>query len=95
MNVAIAILLGAAVGSALLTAVGVWISRDSFDRMHFLAPSATIGAVAVALAILLRESISQIGVKSAIAAALLFLTNPILAHATARAERVRRRGGIR
>jgi len=95
VNVAIAILLGAAVGSALLTAVGVWISRDSFDRMHFLAPSATIGAVAVALAILLRESISQIGVKSAIAAALLFLTNPILAHATARAERIRRRGGAR
>ncbi len=95
MNVVIAVLLVAAAASAALTAIGVWISRDTFVRMHFLAPAATIGTVAVALAILLRESVSQIGVKSVMTAALLFVTNPVLTHATARAARIRRRGARR
>jgi monovalent cation/proton antiporter MnhG/PhaG subunit len=89
VNVAIDILLAAASASVALTALGVLISRDPYQRLHFLAPAAAIGTVCVTAAILLRESLSQIGMKTLIAAAVIFLMNPVLTHATARAARVR------
>ena len=46
----------------------------------------------MAAAILLQEGISQSAVKAVIAAAILFIMNPILTHATARAARVHERG---
>ncbi len=92
MNLAIDILLAAATVSVALTALGVLLSRDPYQRLHFLAPAAAIGTVCVTAAILLRESMSQIGIKTLLSAAVLFLMNPVLTHATARATRIRERG---
>jgi multicomponent Na+:H+ antiporter subunit G len=93
VNPAIDILLALATASVALTALGVLVSRDPYQRLHFLAPAATIGTVCVAAAIVLRESMGQMGIKTLIAAAVLFLMNPVLTHATARAARTREHGG--
>ncbi len=92
MNVAIALLLAAAAASAALTALGVLLSRDVYERLHYLAPAATIGVVCVAAAIVLREGLDQAGIKAILTGAVLFVVNPILTHATARAARVRQFG---
>ncbi len=91
MNVAIDILLALASLSVAVTALGVLFSRDPYQRLHFLAPAAAIGTVCVMVAILLRESFDQIGIKTAIAGAVLFLMNPVLTHATARAAKLQER----
>jgi multisubunit Na+/H+ antiporter MnhG subunit len=41
---------------------------------------------------LIHDGFSQSGVKAVIAASILFVMNPILTHATARAARVNERG---
>lgn len=92
MITAVAILLAAAAGSALLTALGVLFSRDVYQRLHFLAPAATIGVVSVAAAIVLREGLDQAGIKAILTGVVLFVMNPVLTHATARAARVHQRG---
>ncbi len=92
MNAAVAALLAIACAAVLVSVCGVLLSRNVYERLHFLAPAATIAVAAVALAILLREALSQAGVKAVIAGAILFVMNPILTHATARAARVHERG---
>jgi multicomponent Na+:H+ antiporter subunit G len=95
VNVAIDLLLIIATASVALTSLGVLVSRDPYQRMHFLAPAATVGTVCVAVAILLHESMSQLGIKTLISAGVLFLMNPVLTHATARAARTREKGAGR
>ncbi len=92
MNVIIAVLLAAAAASAALTALGVLLSLDVYERLHYLAPAATIGVVCVAAAIVLQEGLDQAGIKAILTGAVLFVVNPILTHATARAARVRQFG---
>jgi len=88
----IAVLLGMAVAAVLLTACGLLLSRNVYQRLHYLAPASTLGVVCVAAAILIREGFSQSSVKAVITASILFVMNPILTHATARAARVQERG---
>jgi multicomponent Na+:H+ antiporter subunit G len=91
----IAVLLAIAVASVFLTAAGVLVSGNVYRRLHFLAPAATVGVVAVAAAILIAEGWGQAGIKAVIAGVILFVMNPILTHATARAARTHERGGWR
>ena len=88
----IAALLALAVASALLSAAGLLVSTTVYRRLHFLAPAATVGVVAVAAAIVLQEGWGQAGVKAILTGAVLFVMNPILTHATARAARSHERG---
>ena len=88
----IAALLVIAVASTVLTAAGIVVSGDVYRRLHFLAPAATLGVIAVAAAIVLAEGFGQAGVKAILTAAVLFVMNPILTHATARAARSHERG---
>jgi multicomponent Na+:H+ antiporter subunit G len=78
----------------LLTAAGVLLSRDFYQRLHYLAPAATIGAVCTALAVVVTESLSGAAIKALATAAVLVVMNPILTHATARAARARQAGGV-
>lgn len=92
MSTVIVVLLALAAASVLLTSVGVLMSRDVYQRLHYLAPAGTVGVAAVAAAMVLREGLHQAGIKAVIAAAILFVMNPILTHATGRAARVHQRG---
>ncbi len=92
MNVAVVLLLFIACAAVLLSAAGVLLSRNVYQGLHFLAPTATVGVVAVAAAIVAREAWGPAGIKAILTGVVLFVMNPILTHATARAARVRERG---
>lgn len=89
---AVWILLGIAMGSAVLTAAGLLLSRDLYERLHYMSPVASIGAAAIAAAIVVRESISAASLKAVFAALIIFVMNPVLTHATARAARIHKHG---
>ena len=88
-RVVVDVLLGAGVAVELVCCVGVVVMDDVFDRMHYLAPAATVGPACIAGAIVVAEPFSQFGVKALIAASLVVIMGPVLTHATARALRVR------
>jgi multicomponent Na+:H+ antiporter subunit G len=85
------VLLGAGGGLQLLAVAGVVLLPDTLDRLHFLAPMA-VAAALIAAAVVVRESFSQIGIYALLLAGFLLFTGPILAHATARAIVLARRG---
>jgi multisubunit Na+/H+ antiporter MnhG subunit len=84
-------LLFAGVLVLLLAAAGVLVMRNAYDRLHY-SSAAGWGAALIAIAIVARESLSLIGDKALATAAVLLLCGPALAHATARAGRIRTRG---
>lgn len=81
----------AGVALLLACALGVLVMRSAYDRLHYAA-AGSWGALLVAVAILVRESPSLIGDKALATAAVLVVSGPVLAHATARAGRIRDRG---
>ena len=92
MNVLVAVLLGIAFLAVLLTSAGMVVCGDVYRRLHYLAPAATVGVVAVAAAMVVREGLSQAGIKAILTGGVLFVMNPILTHATARAARIHQHG---
>ena len=94
MNLAhlvVAALLAVGVVAFAFTSLGLLLSRDTYDQIHYLAPGSLIGSIAIAAAVLVHEGFSQAGVKSILIAILLLVSNPVLSHATARAARIRRK----
>ncbi len=85
-------LLAVGVGIELACCVGVLVMRGVYDKLHYTAPATTLGAFAIAGAVLLRTPAVQFGIKALLVAAALLVTNPVLTHATARAARIRRFG---
>jgi monovalent cation/proton antiporter MnhG/PhaG subunit len=90
-DVVVGILLVVGVGLQLLACLGLLTMRDTFARLHYVAP-AGFGTVAIAAAVLVEESFSVIGDKAILVAAVILLTGPVLVHATARSARVRHHG---
>jgi multisubunit Na+/H+ antiporter MnhG subunit len=75
----------------LLAILGVILLRDALDRLHYVS-AAVVAAVLIPLAILVRESFSQIGVLGLALAGFVVFTGPVLSHVTARAIDHARRG---
>jgi multisubunit Na+/H+ antiporter MnhG subunit len=86
-NVVVDVLLGAGVVGEALCVVGVVLLRTTFDRLHFAGAATTVPAFFVLAAVLAREHLSAGGLEAIAAVAILFLLNPVLVHATARAVR--------
>jgi monovalent cation/proton antiporter MnhG/PhaG subunit len=86
------VLLGVGIVATLLSCVGVFVMPNVFDRLHFSAPATTVGAFAIALSIVVEEGWHAASVKAVFVFVLLFVTNPVLTHATARAARIRQFG---
>jgi len=84
-NVAVDVLLGAGVALELLCCVGVLVMRSTFDRLHFVSAATTVPAFFVLAAVLVREHLSSGGLQAIAAVGLMFLLNPLLVIATARA----------
>jgi multicomponent Na+:H+ antiporter subunit G len=89
--VVVDVLLFAGVAMLLLCALGVLVMGGAYDRLHY-ASAAGWGAALIALAILVRESVSLIADKALLSAVILVVCGPVLSHATARAGRIRERG---
>lgn len=90
-DVIVDVLLFAGVALLLLCALGVLAMRSAYDRLHYASASGW-GALLVALAIVVRESLSLIGDKALLSALVLVVCGPVLSHATARTGRIRERG---
>jgi multisubunit Na+/H+ antiporter MnhG subunit len=88
------VLLGAGVGVQLAACVGLLAGRDSFDRLHLVAPAAVLGGVLICAAILVNESFSQGGLHAIVIGAILLATGPVLTHATGQAVRLRETGHV-
>jgi multicomponent Na+:H+ antiporter subunit G len=66
----------------------VLVMRGALARLHYVQV-ATLGAVLVVAAVLVRDGASLIGVKAVLVGAFLVATSPVLSHATARAIHTR------
>jgi multicomponent Na+:H+ antiporter subunit G len=91
-SVVVAVLLALGGASVLLSALGILVGREALDRLHFTAPAATIAPACFALAVLVEEPLSSAGIKAVLVALVVFVTEPVLSHAIARATRVRAEG---
>jgi len=80
------VLLFAGVTVGLLSALAIVPLRSAFDRLHFLGPVAMLGTTLIVLAIVVREGLSAVGMKSVLAGILVILMSPIITHMTARAR---------
>jgi multicomponent Na+:H+ antiporter subunit G len=90
-SIVVDVLLFAGVALLLLCALGVLAMGSAYDRLHY-ASAAGWGAVLIAGAILVRESLSLIADKALLTAAIMVVCGPALSHATARAGRIREQG---
>ena len=81
------VLLVLGVGTELICCVGVLLMRNAFDRLHYSSAATTVGPVLIGAAVLVRESVSAGGLQTIATVSLLFLLNPVVLIATARAAR--------
>jgi multicomponent Na+:H+ antiporter subunit G len=87
-------LLAAGVGVQLAACAGLLVARDTFDRLHLVAPASVLGAVLICAAVLVNESFSQAGIHAIAIGAILLVGSPVLTHATAQAVRLRDTGHV-
>lgn len=86
-DLAVDVLLILGVAGELLCVAGVLVMRTTFDRLHYAAAATTVPAFLVLAAALVREHMSAGGLEALAAVLLLFLLNPALVIATAKAAR--------
>jgi multicomponent Na+:H+ antiporter subunit G len=92
-SVVVAVLLIAGVAIELLCCIGVLVMRGPYARLHYTAP-AGVGALLIAIAVVVRQGFSLIGNKALLLAAFVLITAPVLSHVTARAARIRELGDV-
>jgi multicomponent Na+:H+ antiporter subunit G len=92
-SVAVVALLIAGVAIELLCCIGVLVMRGPYARLHYTAP-AGIGALLIAIAVVVRQGFSLIGNKALLLAMFVLITAPVLSHVTARAARIRELGDV-
>lgn len=68
--------------------------RDAYERVHYAGP-ASLGAIAIAAAVLVASGPSMISLYGILLAAFVVVVSPVLAHFTARAIREWDRGSWR
>lgn len=81
------VLLVLGVACAFVCIAGVVVMRTTFDRLHYAAAGTTLPAFLVLAAVLVREHLTSGGLTAIAAVGLMFLLNPVLLTATARAIR--------
>jgi len=79
------VLLAFGVGAQLICCFGVLLMRNVFDRLHYSSAATTVGPILIGAAVMVRESVSAGGLETIAIVALLFLLNPVVEIATARA----------
>jgi monovalent cation/proton antiporter MnhG/PhaG subunit len=91
----VALLLGLAVLIALLSSLGVLVMKDPYQRLHYIGPPTTVGAILITIAVFLDEPQKQAGLKTLLITVVLITMNGVITHATARAARIRKLGRLR
>jgi monovalent cation/proton antiporter MnhG/PhaG subunit len=88
-SVAIPVLLALGVAVVLFSALGVALMRSVFDQAHFVTPAATVGLACVTAAVLVQEAFSSAGIQMLLITLVLFVTGPVVTHATLRVAHTR------
>ena len=91
-SITIGILLAIGVLTAVVCCLGVATVKNTYDRLHFMAPVSTVSITAILIAVVVQEGWGQATIKTVLILLALAITNSVLAHATARAARVRELG---
>jgi multisubunit Na+/H+ antiporter MnhG subunit len=86
-DLAVDVLLGLGVAAELLCVAGVLVMRTTFDRLHYTGAATSVPFLFILVAILIRVHLSAGGLQAIATVGLLFLINPVLVIATARAAR--------
>jgi monovalent cation/proton antiporter MnhG/PhaG subunit len=86
------LLLAATIACIVLSVIGVLLTRDVYERLHYLSGVGAIGVFFLAAAVWVRHGLTGGAVKALLIAIILFFTNSVLTHATARAAWVRKHG---
>jgi multisubunit Na+/H+ antiporter MnhG subunit len=85
-------LLAAAVAVTVVYALGLAVMRDAYQRLHYPGPVVGIAGPLVAAAVWLHDPQAPARIKVTLVVLLLLAANPIIAHATAKAVRLRTLG---
>lgn len=91
-GVAVAALLAMAAVVVVLCAAGVATAPTVYDRIHLVGPAAMVAPPLVAAAVVTQEGLSPLGIKAMLVVVVLWITGPVLTHATARVAAIRERG---
>ena len=92
MRAAADILIALAVFTSLVGALGVWLMRDAYQKLHYITLPCSISAWLIAGAVLIAEKQKMAGLKTVLIALVLFFMNAVVTQATARAGWVRSEG---
>jgi multisubunit Na+/H+ antiporter MnhG subunit len=84
------LLLGSAVLLTLACSISVLLARDPLDGLHYLSPPATVAGPLIVLATLFGPHGAAAALRAALTVLVLVVVNAVVAHATARAIRVRK-----
>ena len=95
MSWVVGILLALAIAVQLISALGLLLMPNVYDRVHFLGPASTIAPVLVAAAVVTVEAFDHQGIETVLLAVFLCVFGPVLSHATIRAARIRDHGDWR
>ena len=83
------VLLGLAVAVVLISAAGVLLMRDAYQKVHYVTPISVVAPVLVGLAVAVQSGWTISTGQSWLVAALMVIASPFLAHATVRAIWIR------
>ena len=86
------VLLGGVVVFCWLGVIGMWRMKEPMQALHYLSLPATGGSVLLTIAVLISQGVGQTFCKVLLVTGVLFATNSVVTHATARAFRARELG---
>jgi multisubunit Na+/H+ antiporter MnhG subunit len=87
LSLAVDVLLALAVSAQWVCCIGLVVMRTAADRLHYTSAAYTVGPFCVMAAILVQAGLTSNGLNSIAAVAIMFLSGPLVVHATARALR--------
>jgi multisubunit Na+/H+ antiporter MnhG subunit len=91
-EILICVLLAVTALSVLLSALALLLVRNLYEQLHFSGAAVILGGGALCAAIFVHNGWSAGSLKALLLLFILFWGNAVLAHATARAARIRQLG---
>ena len=85
---AVDLLLASAVFLAVASVLGMMSMRDPYQKMHYLAPPASLCAIFITVAIFLQRGLKPGSFKAVFVTVVLVGMNTVVTHAAARAFRI-------
>jgi monovalent cation/proton antiporter MnhG/PhaG subunit len=85
----------AGVAVTLVSCVGDAVMPTVHARLHYVALAGVVGSALIAAAVVTQEAYSPQGIKAILIVLVLWVSSPVVAHATGRGARLRRQSSGR